>query len=172
MRWFIFSILVLVTLVLQVGLGRFMGIGPQRIMPDLLLLMAIVTAFRADSEEAPIACWFFGLAKDLTSQAPLGIYAFSFGLLAMLIVRMRDMLYGENLLTQAALVLVGSFIVEHLALGACIIKGSYREINYASLAMGMMFSALFTAALAPYGQWILWKLHRHLGMPERRRYGR
>jgi rod shape-determining protein MreD len=172
MRWFNFSILALLTLVLQVGLGRAIGLGPQRITPDLLLLLALVLAFRGPAPDVLLACWFLGLAKDLTSQAPLGVYAFGFGLLGLLIVRIRDFLYGENMLTQAGMVLVGSFLVEHLVFLVCVLKGLYGGTGYNGVVFSMMFSALFTAALAPYGQWLIWKLQRRLGLPERRRYGR
>ena len=172
MRWVSFFILVFVTMVLQVGLGRLIGLGPQRIMPDLLLLLAVVLAFRGPVDEVLLASWFLGLAKDLTSQAPLGMYALSFGLLALLITRLRGVLYGENMLTQAVAALVGSFLVEHLVFVLGLLKGRYTGAVYESVVLGMMFSALFTAALIPYAQWIVWKLQRRLSLPERRRYGR
>ena len=171
MRWFSFTILLLVTMTLVVGMGRVFGLGPQRIMPDLLLLLAVVLAFRGSADEILPACWILGLAKDLTSGAPLGCYAFSFGLLGLLIVYLRELLYGDNAWTLAAVTLAGSFLIEQFVFWVCLMKGMYNGPSYPGITLSVMFSALFTSALTPYGQWMINKLHRRLGLPQRRRYG-
>jgi len=172
MRWFSFGILVFVTLVLQVGLGRMLGVGPQHVAPDLLVLAAVLLAFRGPSAAAPMACWVLGLAKDLSSVAPLGCYAFSFGLLALVVVRLREMFYGEHPLTLITLTFLGSLAVEQFVLALEILRGTFAQSDYWNLSMGVVFSALLTGVLAPYGQWVVMRLHRQLGLPRRRSYGR
>ena len=54
-------------------------------MPDLFLLLLVVLAYRGNNDQVLLACWILGLAKDLTSSAPLGSYALAFGILALLI---------------------------------------------------------------------------------------
>jgi len=170
MRWWAFGIVALGALVLQVGTSRVFGLGPQRIMPDLLLLAAVTVAFRGERHTAPVACWVLGLLKDLTSPAPLGAYALGIGLLGWGIVHLREWLYGARLLPQVAVLLAGGALVEHFVWGVCRAKGAPLDGDYGSLAATMALSGLFTAALYPYGQWLLGKLERPLGLERRRGY--
>ncbi len=172
MRWFNFGILLFVTLVLQMGVARLFGLGEQRVMPDLLLLVAVVLAFRGEQNSAMIACFFLGLAKDLTGQAVLGSYAIGFGLLGWIIVRARDLFYGEHPITLIMITLAAGFFVEQLVLAICLMKKVFSWDNYGVLTLSILFSAVLTAGLSPYGQWLLLKFHRWLGLPRRRSYGR
>lgn len=172
MRWFNFIILLFLSLVVQVGVARLFGLGPQRVMPDLLVMVAVVLAFRAPGDHALIAGWILGLAKDLTSQAPLGCYAMAFGLLAWAVVHLRELFYGDHPLTLIVFTFFAGFMVEQFVLGVCLIKKIFPSGNYAAFSMAIMFSAMITAAIAPYGQWILMKFNRQLGLPRRRTYGR
>jgi len=157
----------------QVSICRPLGLGPQQVMPDLLLLFAVVLAFwPAGDNDVLIACWVLGLAKDLTSVAPLGSYALSFGLLALAIRRLRELLYGERLLPMMAITILGSFLVEQLVFLWTLWKGEQLTGRYAALSTGMIFSAIFTGALTPYAYWLVRRLHRILGLPRGRTYGR
>jgi len=171
-RWFNFGILVLVALVLQGGFCRLFGLGPQRIAPDILLMLAVVIAFRGPIEQGPIACWILGLAKDASSEAVLGSYALAFGLTGVLVLWLRELLYGDHFLGLMGMTLLSSFLAEHFVFAISLVRGDLRGDNYGALAAAMLFSALLTAALAPYGQWLVLKLHRQLGLPGRRVYGR
>lgn len=172
MRWFNFGILVFLTLAIQSGLGRLVGVGPARLGPDLLLLLAMVVALRGPADQAPIACWILGLAKDLTSQAVLGSYAVGFGLLGLAIVRGRDLLYGDHPLTLIAITVISSLLAEHATLVVGLVHGESQWHHYADLITAMVVSAAITGLLAPYGQWLLMKLHNQIGLPRRRSYGR
>jgi rod shape-determining protein MreD len=172
MRWFTFGIVVFVTLVMQVGIVRLFGLGPQRVMPDLFLILAVILGFRAPSEQAPIAGWILGIVKDLSSEAPLGAYAIAFGLMVWAIVRLREFFYGDNPITLMLLTFISSFLVEQFALLVCRIKGVLPGGSYGSICIAIGFSALLTAGLTPYGHWLVMKLYRQLGLPKRRTYGR
>ncbi len=171
MRWFRFGILVLAVLIVQVSICRPLGLGPQQIMPDLLLLLAVILAFGpGGDDEVLMACWVLGLAKDLSSAAPLGCYAFCFGILALLIRHLREVIYGERLLPIMAATILGSFLVEQSAFLLSIWKGEPLTDRYGPLTLGMIFSAFFSGALAPYIYWLVRKLHRQLGLPRGRSY--
>lgn len=170
MRWFNFTILLTAAIVLQTGVARIFGLGPQRIMPDLLLLVMVVMAFRGARDQALLPCWILGLVKDLSSAAPLGSYALAFGLLALTITYLRELLYGQRLLPMMLTVLVGSFLVEQMVYLLCVIKGAPLADQYGRLSLGMLFSAGLTAALLPYGHGLLMKLHRWLGLAQRGGY--
>lgn len=172
MRWFNFGIMSLAALVLQVGVGRLLSLGPQQIMPDLLLMLAVVIAFRGSSEDAPMACWILGLLKDLSSEAVLGSYALGFGLAAVVILRLRELLYGEHPLGLITMFFFASIAVEQLAWIIGVLRGDFSWEHYGSVGTTIVFAALLTAAVAPYGQWLLVKLHRQLGLSARRKYTR
>lgn len=172
MRWFNFGILVLISLVLQVSICRRIGIGQQRLIPDLLLLAAVVLAFRAPDKDALIACWVLGLVKDITSGSPLGGYALCFGLMAMLLVRMREVLYGMRSVTLIVITLVMSMVIEQAAFLLCVLKGSAGWNQYSGITFTIFLSAMLTGGLAPYAFWLLTKLHRQLGLQRDRFYPR
>ena len=164
MRWLRFGILVLVFLVLQIGVGRVLEFSPYRIVPDFLLLLAILLIFCAPADQALIACWLLGLLKDLTSQAPLGCYSFTFGLLGLLLIRLRELLVGSRLLPQIFLMFVTSLIIEHMVWLICVVKSVVSLGSYRQSLTPMTLSGLITAALYPYGYLLMTKLHRTLGL--------
>ncbi len=168
MRWPRFLILVLLALVLQVGAGRVFGLGPARITPDLLFLLAVVLSFRGQKDDMLLACWVLGLAKDLSSQVALGGYALSFGLAGLLIVQIRDFLYGERLLGQVLVFLLAYFMAEHTVWLISWLRGDLVGVDYQGLLMGLVFSALLSAALYPYVLWLIIKLERFLGLLKKR----
>lgn len=170
MRWFGFGILAFVGLVLQVGVAGPLGLGPGRIVPDLLLMAAIVLAYRGNDEKALVGCWILGVIKDMSSGAPLGSYALAFGLVALGVMWVRDLFYGEHPLILIGITFVCSLMVENLVLLIGSAKGVFEIGSWVTLWPSIMFSALFTAGLAPYGQWLMMKFHRQLGLSRRRKY--
>lgn len=171
MRWFSFAILVLAAVLLHT-ICQPLGLGRQRLMPDLLLLLAIVLAFRGPGPQALLACWILGLTKDINSVAPLGSYAFCFGLLGLFIVWFRELIYGENSLLLMGLTFAGCCLVEHAFWAILTLKTDSASPRYLQMLPAVLLSAAFTAALAPYVNWLIVKLHRPLGLPSGRRYGR
>ncbi len=167
MRWVRFGILVLVFLVLQIGVCSALSFSQLKIVPDLLLLLAVLIVFWAPADQALIACWLLGLLKDVTSQVPLGSYAISFGLLGILLVRLRELLVGTRLLPQIFLMFVSSMLVEHAVWLICVVKSDVALASYRQDVLTIFISALLTAALYPYGYWLMTKLHRLLGLSRR-----
>jgi len=172
MRWLNFLILLIVLLVLQVGVVRFFGLGAHRISPDLLLMSAMVIAFKAKEEQAPLACWLLGLAKDMSSSAALGSYAFAYGLTAIILLFLRDSFYGDHPVLVILLTFFFGLAAEHLVLGLSALRGSTNGLGYGKWLGLILLQLCLTAALAPYGYWLLMKLHRFLGLPTRRHYRR
>jgi rod shape-determining protein MreD len=172
MRWFNFAILVFITLVLQIGVCKRIGIGQQRIMPDLLLLTAVILAFRAPANHALIACWVLGFAKDVTSSSPLGSYALCFGLMALLLVRMREVLYGMRSVTLIIVTFGMSLLIEQAVYLFCVLKDTASWDQYSGITFTMLLSAMITGGLAPYGFWLITKFHRQLGLQRDRSFSR
>ncbi len=163
MRWVNFAILVFILLVIQTSIGRIFGLGPQRIAPDLLLILAAVLVFRIGNTESLVACWILGLLKDLSCDSVLGGYALSFGLVGFLVIYLREWLYMEHPLAIMFVVFVSCFAVDQLSFLVEQLKSS-TTVDYKGQSFEMLFSALFSAALSPYGQWFLVKLSKPLGI--------
>src|ERR1700749_2562039 len=81
MRWLTYFILAYLTLGLQIGLAGHIALGGAR--PNLVLLAVIFIAINAPRDAALLGCFVLGLLQDLTTQQPLGIFALSYGLVAM-----------------------------------------------------------------------------------------
>ena len=60
--------------------------------------------------------------------------------------------------------------IEHVVWWIATMKGDFESGAYSGALLAMTFGALFTAALAPYANWLIIKLHRQLGLPGQRRY--
>jgi rod shape-determining protein MreD len=165
MRWFNFAILVMIVLVLQVGITRLFSIGSQNIMPDLLLMVAVILAFRGQGYSVLIACWVLGLVRDLSSDAVLGTYAIAFGLVALMVSRLHQFLYVDRPLSVILVTFVSAFAVEQFAILAVLLRGDLKSGQYGSLTLSILLSALFTAVLAPYAQWLILKIQRLIGLP-------
>ncbi len=166
MHWITFTILVLATTVLQQSVAPFFAV--HTIRPDLLVIVAIHYALAAKAHDALLACWCIGLVMDLTSlsfgAAPnVGLHAFSLGLIAWVVVKVRDLTFRESVMTQifftffakVALSLLTGFYAWHAARDSV----SPRE-----LAMIGIYDAVYTAVLAPYGHWLMRQLRNLLGI--------
>lgn len=171
MRWLSFFMVVLVLLIAQVSLGRLFGLGPQRISPNLFLLLAMVLTFRVGNGSSLLACWVLGLTKDLSGGSVLGCYAGGFALVGFLVICLREWFYVEHPLAIIIVVLVGCVLVEQCAFAVELFKGTSSSAHYHDFCVEMLFGALFTAALAPYGQWAVAKLSRSLGVEFGKTYG-
>lgn len=116
MRWIPFVILVYVLIVLQTTMGSaltFVWQGVGRIGPDLLAIMAVFVALRALTLlDAMIAGWTLGLALGLTAvggpgtAASLGPMSLTYAMAAGLIFKLREVVFIDRFLTQAALAFV------------------------------------------------------------------
>src|SRR4051794_16660217 len=108
MRWLAYFILAYVLLGLQVGLGDFVAWHGAR--PNLILIGALFVALQAPRDTALMACFLLGLMQDLFTQQPPGLYAVSYGLLAMLLGGTQQSLYKDHPLAHLLLALVGGAI--------------------------------------------------------------
>lgn len=173
MRWFNFAILAFVTLVAQSGVsGMCWLLGSWHVVPDLLLMLAVVIAFRGPAEHVPIAGWVLGLAKDLSCDSALGSYALAFGVATLVIAQLRELFYGERAITLIIITLAASLFVEHFVVLIGLIRGDIGVSYYRSVGIAVVVSSMVTAALSPYEQWLIMKLHRQIGVPRFRGYGR
>jgi rod shape-determining protein MreD len=108
MRWFSFFILAYLVLGLQAGVGTAMQWNGAR--PNLVLLAVVFISMNAPRDAALLGSFILGALQDLTSQGTIGLYCFSYGLVAMFVVAVHQAVYREHPLTHVALALVGGLI--------------------------------------------------------------
>ena len=164
MRWITFIILGVITLVCQTTIAQ--AISIHTIRPNWMFVLAVYYALWGPWPEAAIGAWFLGLAVDLQSLpvgGRIGMYAFTFGGAAWVITRIRSVFWREHAATQFLLTFVLAMVIE-------ILVDLYRhwaaldEVSKAGLFWPAFFTALYTAAFAPYMHWILLRLWRWTGL--------
>jgi rod shape-determining protein MreD len=161
MAWIPYFILAYLTLGLQIGLRGYFEIGQA--WPNLVLLVAIFIAVNAPREAALLGCFMLGVMQDLATQQTLGLFAFSYGLVAMFTVSTQQVVYREHPLTHFTLALVGS-ILTSLVL---VIHGWIYQGRPSMMAM--FYSALYTAVLAPVVLGVLQRMRRAFSFQPPRR---
>jgi rod shape-determining protein MreD len=163
MRWISYFILSYLALGVQIGAGEYLRIGGGR--PDLVLLAVIYIAINAPREAALLGAFFLGLMVDLVSLQPLGLYALAYGVVAVFVVSMEELVYRENPVTHFIVALITSLLVSTVAL-------VHGWIFKPLLPLGEQFStALYTAILAPIVLGILQRMKRAFAFKPRRRVG-
>lgn len=168
MRWLTFAILAGISIVLQTALAPYVELSGIR--PDWVFVLATFYALLGPWPDACIAAWILGLLVDLSSAdsgtgyGHIGLFAFSFGGAAWLILQVRDLIFPEHWLSHTILTLLSALVVQAAV-------AIYRTITLppgAAPATGVWTCAILTAAytafFAPYFHWILSRLHRATGL--------
>lgn len=166
MHWMAFGILLYVTTVLQTAFAPFLAVHGVR--PDFLAIVAVYYALIARREDALLACWFIGLAADLTGlgyarHSSVGVAALSMGLAGLVVVAVRDLTFRDSVVTQLlftfAVCMMHSVLVGLFAWYAAANRPAAWDVVQWSL-----YTAIYTALLAPYGHWLLRRMRNMLGL--------
>src|SRR5579884_3280045 len=108
MRWPMYFILAYLSVALQVGLTPHLAYHGAA--PNLVLLAAVFIAMHAPRDAALLGCFGLGVLQDLLTQQPPGLFALSYGLMALFIVGAQQAVYREHPLTHFSLALAGGLI--------------------------------------------------------------
>jgi rod shape-determining protein MreD len=108
MRWASFAILAYVTLGLQTGLSAALHVGGAG--PNFVLISVVFICLNAPRDTALLAAFLLGALQDLTSQGTMGLYSFSYGLVALMATSARQTVYREHALTHFSLVLAAGIL--------------------------------------------------------------
>jgi rod shape-determining protein MreD len=165
MRGIAFAILAYVALALQIGLAP--HIDWRGSTPNLVLLAAVFIGMNAkEREPALVGCFLLGLVQDVLSGQALGIYAFSYGLAAMLVTGSAQAVYRDHPLTHVSLVLITGVIAMFVSLVSGLIHPAAPgsgdgAIPAARVAFGTEFRRLvYTTLLAPFVLWVLTRVRK------------
>src|SRR5947209_11686266 len=114
MRWPMFFILAYIAVGLQVGLSP--HVAYHGAAPNLVLLAVVFLAMNASRDAALLACFILGVLQDLLTQQQPGLFALSYGLIALFIVGAQQAVYREHPLTHFSLALAGGLITASILL--------------------------------------------------------
>ena len=177
MRWLTYFILAYVALGVQVALRGYMDIKGAE--PNLVLLVVIFISVNASREPALLGAFMLGLMQDLLTIQPMGVWAVSYGLVAMFVISTQEVVYREHPLTHFSLALVGGllcgvFIVVHSWIyprlhgaAAPASSGPHALLPQRNGAVGVFTGALYTAILAPFLLGALQKFKRAFAFKRR-----
>ncbi len=162
MRWIAFLILAGVTIVLQTTIVYRLELSQGA--PDLMFIVAMLYALHAPSPDAMIAAWVLGFITDLFWPGRVGVHAFSYGLLALVVVQFRDSMFRDHPLTSLFVTLVCAWIAHLLAGVHYMIFHPQAERTMVAVLLHATVTAMFTAILAPYVHWLLIRMRALLGL--------
>jgi len=169
-RWPSFLLLAVLGIAFQTVIAPSLEIN--HIRPDWMFVLAVHYALHAPWADGLLAAWVLGLLVDLSTQERLGLFAFSYGLAALGIVQIRDLVFRDHPLTHVVVTLVfGGVAQAVIGIYRWVVHGSPTSPG-PSIAWDALFTALYTAAWAPYMHWALLKCRRFLGLVQPRRVGR
>ncbi len=162
MRWLSFAVLAWVAIVLQTTLVPRLPFG--NIRPDLLYIIAVHYSLHAVSPDAMIAAWLLGFTMDICGPGTIGVFAFSYGLTSLIIVRLRDSMFRDHPLTWTLVTLVSSWLV-YLIVGVhFLLTHPTAQRGIADVLTHSILTAAITAFFAPYIQGFFGRIRTVLGL--------
>lgn len=170
MRWIPYFILAYLIIALQMGMGGYLRIG--RAEPNLVLPIAVFIAINARREEGLFGAFILGLLQDLFTQAPFGLYAFSYGMVALFLVGAQASLSKDHPLTHAFMTLLAGLLVGAIV---CFSDWAYPKLHaltdWPAVSVSLAVQrALYTAAAAPFLLFFLVRIKGVFGFRTSRGY--
>jgi rod shape-determining protein MreD len=156
MRLFSYFILAYLAVAVQIGVSPF--VGYHRAAPNLVLLAVIFIAVNAPRDAALLGCFGIGLLQDMVTQQQPGLCALSYGIVALFVTGMQQVVYKAHPLTHFSLALVGGLITSAVMLAHGWVRpASPRVQDVSTILPAIRISptveltrALYTAVLAPF----------------------
>ena len=152
MRWIPFILLAYVMLGIQTGLGGLSVLGGV----NFVLIAAVFLSLNAPRAVAVPACFGMGLLQDLVGIGPIGTFALTYSVVALLIAGTDRALSAEHPLTHFVITLAGGIVT------AILLWLHGRLAKYGvPLGFGdLLASAFYSAVAAMPALWVLNRLRR------------
>ena len=145
MRWLRYGAILFVLTVIELEMPLLLR--PFGAAPDLLVCFTLALALHAGSWRVFGLLWGIGLARDITSLGPFGMYAILLGGGGMLLYFLRDAIFKRHLFTLMAVGGAFSFALGLVALACLKLTGGTPALG---AALGsILVSALLTGAVTP-----------------------
>jgi len=164
MRWLSWFILAYIALGIQMGLGEFVRVRGGT--PNVAMLAVIFIALWAERDAALLACFMIGAMQDLTTLAPLGLYALAYSLVGLFVTGAQDVADREHPVTHMSVAFVSGSIVA----AVLVLHGYLRGPR---VPLGELFaSIIYTSILAPIVLFTLQKIRRVFAFTAHGRFSR
>lgn len=166
MHWIAFAILLYIATVLQTASIPFLAV--HTVVPDLMVIVAVHYALLARPHDGMIACWCTGLAIDLaglsyTDHSSVGVHALSLGLIGWAIIKVRELTFRENALTQVAFAFIAKLaLTVFVGLHMLYVLDPWDRLQ--EIATMGFWAAVYTGLIAPYIHWTLRRFRAALGL--------
>lgn len=166
MRWLTYLLLVISMLTLQSTVAPSLALLGGR--PDWLLVVVVFFALHAAPRDAVYGAALIGLGGDLMSVERLGLLTLSYALTAMLIVSLRDYLFRNESVTRLLVTLAVGLLVRTVWMGYRRFLYDPAESLLSEWAIGVVWSAAYTALWAPPMHGVLGHMSRLFGLTKPR----
>lgn len=169
MRWFAYFILAYVALGMQAGLGAFLEY--KGATPNLVLLAAIYIAIYAPRDAALLGCFGMGLMQDMLTQQPLGLFAFSYGIVGLMITSSQSAMQQENPLAHVIIGLISAAVVALVVWLNTLLAPRFtgETIPGGASLVTLLIGTAYTAVLAPVVIWPLQRIKKRFAFDRQRR---
>jgi rod shape-determining protein MreD len=158
MNWFTFAFVAYLVIGVQLGLGGVLGAGAW--MPSMPLVLVLFMSLHAPQRYALLTALLVGLGHDLISAQGLGTYVFIYGVIAIIVLQLRLLLYRQHPLTHVMLGLTMGLLVG-LMLGVRNTLRGWLGQDVPTTGIGdSIRTMLSTTVLAPAMIYLLRKMRR------------
>jgi cell shape-determining protein MreD len=178
MVWPVFFILGYTLVGIHVGAAGLLNLGGMS--PNLVVAGVVLLCMWAPRDAAMLGSLLLGAMQDMVTEQPLGLWAFTYGLAAVVLTTLQPALQRGHLFTQVVFAVVcAGLSVLVLAVsgwlnppGAELVEAGtvHRAVR---LPVGkLLWQACLTVVAVPVLIWFFRPFHRLLGLPvvRRRRY--
>ena len=152
MRWLPFILLAYVMLGLQIGLGGL----PRAGAVNFVLIAAVFLSLNATRSVAVPACFGLGLLQDIAGIGPIGTYALTYSLVALMVAGTDRALSAEHPITHFVITLAGG-VVTAIVLW---LHGNLARYGVASPMGPGLVSAFYSAVVAMPALWALNRMRK------------
>jgi rod shape-determining protein MreD len=150
MRWLPLIILVYVLLGVQIGAGPYLTVRGSEL--NLGMIAVVFVALNARRQQALAAALAIGLAQDILSVHPLGLFACAYVLATYFVLAMREIVYREHPLTHLTFTLFAGLLVVGVLLAHGWVHPPVPQAWH--LLMGASYTAVVAVILLyPLQQW-------------------
>lgn len=152
MRWLPFILLAYVMLGLQIGLGGL----PRAGAVNFVLIAAVFLSLNATRAAAVPACFGLGLLQDLAGIGPIGTFALTYSIVALLVAGTDRALSAEHPLTHFLITLAGGVVTAMVIW----LHGNLARHGVPMPIGPGLVSAFYSAVVAMPALWALNRMRR------------
>lgn len=151
MRWFLFSVILLIAMLLEAGnLLKLFAFGGWYIHPSILITLLVYYALACQARDAIIISFLIGFAADITTGL-MGPHTLCFGLMGLLLNQSNQVLLVQRAVYKVLVVFSVYLVAETFSHWIGLLKEPTSQSNYYSI---MLFTGIYSAVISP----VLWSI--------------